>query len=249
MLNKKSDLSEIVKYVENFIPEKDDSKTAHESLSFYLFLIAAFKIQKLTFPVEILKVENESPDFRLSRINEEPYLGIEHTRATVEKYKMDESELAKYPEGTHLEVEYYSVNDSPPEKSNISIKKPGKPFKHPGYCDYGIEKQWTEIILHSLAKKTQGLNTKKFKKYKRNELLIEDDSPAPLLLYRLNDAIMILKKTQAQIKLKESLTYDKVHICSCHSLIYDVFGETNIVSVYVSQLMKYLRLCGTFRLV
>ena len=87
-LNKKSDLNEIIKYVENFIPEKDDSKTTHESLSFYIFLIAAFKIKKVTFQVEILKVENESPDFRLSRINEKPYLGIEHTRATVEKYKM-----------------------------------------------------------------------------------------------------------------------------------------------------------------
>ena len=135
-LNKKSDLNEIVKYVENFIPEKDDSKTAHESLSFYLFLIAAFKIQKLTFPVEILKVKNESPDFRLSRINEELYLGIEHTRATVEKYKMDESELAKYPEGTLIELPYYNVNASPPKKCNIALKKPGEPLTSSGYGNY-----------------------------------------------------------------------------------------------------------------
>lgn len=234
-LNKKSDLNEIVKYVGNFIPEKDDSKTAHESLSFYLFLIAAFKIQKLKFPVEILK--NESPDFRLSRINEEPYFGLEHTRATLEKYKMDESELAKYPEGTHLEEEYYSVNDCPPKKSKIAVKKPGEPFTHPGYGNHGIEKKWTAIILDALKKKTHQLNTKTFKKYKRNELLIEDDSPAPVFC-RFDNAIKILKNTYPQVKINEPLTYDKVHIYSGHSLIYDVFGETIVVDISKSQLTK-----------
>lgn len=236
-LNKKSDLNEILKYVENFIPEKDDSKTTHESLSFYIFLIAAFKIKKVTFQVEILKVENESPDFRLSRINEEPYLGIEHTRATVEKYKMDESELAKCPEGSLIELPYYTVNNSPPKKSNIALKKPGEPLTSSGYGNYGVEKQWTEIILHSLKKKTQKLNEEKYKKYKRNELLIEDDSPT-LVFHKFSNAIKILKKTYHQIKINEPLTYDKVHIFSDPILIYDVFGEKSVVDISKSKLKK-----------
>jgi hypothetical protein len=81
-LYKESDLNEIVEYVKHFTFEEDDSKTDHEFFSLYLFLIAVFKIQKLTFPVEILK--SESPDFRLSRINEEPYWGLEHTRSLSE---------------------------------------------------------------------------------------------------------------------------------------------------------------------
>ena len=170
-LTQKSNLNVIVKYLEHFTPEENDSTTAHEFLSFYLFLIAAFKIQKMTFPVEILK--NESPDFRLSRINEEPYLGLEHTRATVEKYKIDEAELAKYPEGTLIELSYYNVNASPPKKCNIALKKPGEPLTSSGYGNYGVEKQWTEIILHSLKKKTKKLNVDKYKKKKRNEQLIQ----------------------------------------------------------------------------
>ena len=225
-LAKKSDLNEIVKYLEHFTPEKNNNTIAHELVSFYLLLITAFKIQKLTFPVEIIK--DESPDFRLSRINEEPYLGLEHTRATVGKYKMDESELTKHSEDSLLiELPYYTVNNSPPKKSNIALKKLGEPLTCDGHGANGTELQWAEIILYPLKKKTQKLNSEKYKTYKINDLLIEDDSPAPVFLeYGHEKAIKILKQKKSQIKINETLTYDKVHIRSGRSLIYDVFGET-----------------------
>ena len=235
ILTKTSDLNEIIKYLEHFTSERNNNTTAHELASFYIFLINSLKIQKLTFPVEIIK--DESPDFRLSRINEEPYLGLEHTRATVEKYKMDESELENYPEGSLIELPYYTINNSPSKKSNVAIKKPGEPLTSPGYGDYGIEKQWTEIILHSLNKKTQLLNTKKFEKYERNELLIEDDSPAPIF-GKYENGIKILKKTYSQMKINVLFTYDKVHIFSSNILIYDVFCETIIKDMSKSQLKK-----------
>ena len=234
-LTKTSDLNEIIEYLVHFTSERNDNTTVHEIVSFYLFLINSFKIQKLTFPIEIIK--SESPDFRLSRINEDPYLGLEHTIATVEKYKMDESELENYPEGSLIELPYYTINNSPSKKSNIAIKKPGEPLTSPGHGDYGIEKQWTEIILHTLKKKTQLLNTKKFEKYERNELLIEDDSPASIFC-KLENGIKILKKTYYQMKINESYTYNKAHIFSGNILIYDVFGETIIMDISKSQLKK-----------
>lgn len=229
-LSKESDLNDIAKYIKYFTFEKDNSTNAHECKSFYLFLIAAFKIQKIILPVEILK--NDSPDFRLSRINEEPFLGLEHTRATVEKYKMDESELAKkYPEGSLMELPFYSTKSSPSKKSNIALKKPWEPLESSGYGNYGIEKQWTEIILHTLEKKTRKLNTERYKKYKRNELLIEDYDSPTCIFYRFDSAIKMLKNTYSQKTNNELLTYDKVHVYSCHRIIYDVFRETIIVDI------------------
>ena len=55
-LSEESDLNEIVEYVKHLPLEKGESTTAHEFLSLYLFMIAAFKKRKLTFPVEILKM-------------------------------------------------------------------------------------------------------------------------------------------------------------------------------------------------
>ncbi len=232
-LYKESDLNEIVEYVKHFTFEEDDSKRDHEFFSLYLFLIAAFKIQKLTFPVEILK--SESPDFRLSKINEEPYWGLEHTRATVEKYKMDESEFAEYPEGSHMELPYYTSKDSPSKKSRIALKKPSERLTSSGYGDNGIEKQWTEILLDSLKRKRQQLNKETFEKYRRNELLIENDGPAPVFC-RFDNAIKILKETYIQDKINDLLTYGKVHVYSGCWFVYDVFGETIKVDISKSQL-------------
>jgi hypothetical protein len=235
-LTKESDLEEIINYLKDFTFEKNDDVTVHEFFSLYIFLIASFKISKINLPVEVLK--DESPEFRLSRISKAPYLGLEHTRATIEKYKMDMSELQKYPPGTVVETSFYSPTKKLPKKSSVGIKEPGQALNGSGYGDNQVEEEWSDIMLDSIERKTQLLNQKHFEKYRTNELLIEDDSPVDFFV-DINEGIKILRGKYYETKFKEPLRYDRIHVISKRNvLIYDVFGETIKVDVRKSQLSK-----------
>ncbi|MHC4648406.1 MAG: hypothetical protein ACYTBJ_23345 [Planctomycetota bacterium] len=237
VVRKHSDLNQIVEHVKNSTFDKDNSTIAHECLSLYLFLIAAFKIEQLRLPIEISK--DESPDFRLSQINQGPYLGLEHTRATEPKYKMDESEFGEYPEGSVMELPYYGSQVPPPKKSRVALKKPGEPLTSDGYGDDGREKQWTNMVLDAIKRKTQHLNADKFTKHARNELLVEDDGPADVS-FRFDNAIKILKTTYVQVKMDGPLRFDKVHIYSDDRLVYDVFGQKREIPVSKSEVAGHV---------
>jgi len=207
--------------------DNKDTKEENELRSFCSFLIACLKNKKLCFPLDIYK--GESPDFLL-KINPKLIIGLEHTTATVEKYKMDVSESEKYPPGTLIELPYYSGNSSPPKKSSIAVKKPGEKLTHCGWGDDGIEKQWSDIILKTLIDKIELLNKLHFKKFSKNELLIDDDSPSPVsITYRLQSSIDMLKNKYSAIKFEKFVLYDKYHILMGCNLIYDVFGKTIIL--------------------
>ncbi len=205
---------------------KDNTRTGHELRSLCIFLLAGIKTHKLETPVEILR--GESPDFRFVAPGAEAYLGLEHTRATVAKYKMDESE--RYPEGSVMVPAYYTVKESPPKRSGIAMKMPGEELTSAGWGDYGIEKQWVEIIVHAIQKKTQVLNRTSFCRFAGDELIVEDDGPMSIS-YRFESAIDMLRKIPGELKLKDALTFDKIHIYSCDRLVYDVFGEGVVVDV------------------
>ena len=172
----------------------------------------------------------ESPDFILLDVNTELAIGLEHTKATVEKFKMDESEAKKYPPGSLIELPHYSVKSSPPKKSSEAIKKPGEKLTHSGWGDYGIEKQWSDIVLKTMTDKIELLNKPHFKKCSKNTLLIDDDSPSPVSIdYRLKSSLDMLKSKYFARKFGKSVLYDKYHILMGCNLIYDVFGEAIII--------------------
>ncbi len=207
---------------------KDNTRTGHELRSLCIFLLAGIKTHKLETPVEILR--GESPDFRFVVSGADVYLGLEHTRATVGKYKMDEKEFEEYPESSLMELPYYTLNGLLPNKSNIAMKMPGEELTSAGWGDYGMEKQWVEIIVHAIQKKTQVLNRTSFCRFAGDELIVEDDGPMSIS-YRFESAIDLLKKMPGELKLKDALTFDKIHIYSCDRLVYDVFGEGVVVDV------------------
>lgn len=231
------DLDEIKNFLQKFTFKDNDKRSVHEFYCCYVFLVVTLKIKTITFPIVISYCKHKSPDFRLCGEDEKPYLGLEHTTATLEKYKMDETELDKCSEDSLMDLAYYQPGNTPPKKSCIAIKKKSEKLTHPGLGDGEIEKQQAEIILDSIKKKMCLLNKDHYAKYESNELIIEDDTPTSIF-GRIHKAITILKTHKQILFSKFPLNYNKIHIYSEYELFYDVFGETNKVDVSKSQLTK-----------
>jgi len=221
--NQGSELKTIVEHLKDFTFQESDSSKIHEFFSLYMFLLGSFKIGKLSFPVKI--ISRESPDFTIIYENQNKEIGLEHTKATVESFKIAESELKKHPEESLLELSYYSPFVKIPKKqSDIGIVYPKGHLKGEGWNGDQVEHEWSEIILNAIKKKTELLNEGHFEIKKQNSLFIEDDSPVDFIKHE-NDAIRLLKENFNQQKLSAKHIFDNVHIFSNCAFIYDVFGK------------------------
>lgn len=225
ILNNPNDLNRIKNYLVNFKLEKD-STAVHESLSIAIYLISLSKISTLSFPITITK--RESPDFLYSDSNIN--IGIEHSISTIEQYKIALKELSKMPVGSNLELSFYSpFNRVKNKNSSIGIRQPNEKLIGLGYHGDSAEREWAEIISTSISKKTKLLNKEFFRKYDYNELIIEDESPVDFIL-EFDEAISLLKK-QYQVLEKSIIYYDKIHIFTCNTFIYDVFESRRFIDV------------------
>lgn len=179
-------------------------------------------MNRLPLPVRV--ISRESPDFTIIYENNHQEIGLEHTKATLESFKMAEAELKKYPEGSMIELCYYSPFVKIPKKqSNIGIVSPKGPLKGEGWNGDQAEQEWAEIMLNAIKRKTELLNEPHFEIQQRNALFIEDNSPV-YFMKNENDAIQLLKQKHEQITFP-NYTFDNVHIFSNCTLIYDVFGK------------------------
>jgi len=224
MFNQPRDLKEVIEHLKGFRPQKGDKSKIREEFFLYKFLIGCSKISKLPFPMKI--ISTESPDFILIETNKNKEIGTEHTRATQEPYKIAVSELKKYPKGSKIEPCHYSrYRKLPKNKSDSGIIAPGDKLKGKGWNGDQAEQEWTETILDSIKSKVRSLNESHFRRKEENQLIIEDDSPAYFGIEDENEAIDILKKKYSQTVFSEKWTFDKIHIFSNRTLIYDIFGE------------------------
>jgi len=223
MFNQPRDLKEVIEHLKGFKPQKGDKSKIREEFYLYRFLIGCFKISKLPFPIKI--ISTESPDFIFIETNKNEEIGIEHTRATLKSYKIAVSELKKYPKGSKIELSHYSPYRKLPKKeSDSGIIAPGDKLKGKGWDGDQAEREWAEIILNSIERKMHLLNEGHFRRKEENQLIIEDDSPAYFMI-RENEAIDMLKKKYNQTVFSEKSIFDKIHIFSNCTLIYDIFGE------------------------
>jgi len=221
--NQESDLKVIVEHLKGFTFQEGDSSKIHEFFCLYIFLIGSFKLGRLSLPVKI--ISKESPDFTIIYEDQNKEIGLEHTKATLESFKIAESELKKQPEGSFIELCYYSPFVKIPKKqSDVGIISPKGRLKGEGWNGDQVEHEWSEIILNTVKKKTKLLNEEHFEIKKENILFIEDDSPVDFVKHE-DDAIQILRQKFDQEKLPAKYIFDNVHIFSNCTLIYDVFGE------------------------
>ena len=224
MFNQPRDLNEVIEHLKGFKPQEGDKSKIREEFYLYRFLIGCFKISKLPFPMKI--ISTESPDFIFIETNKRKEIGIEHTRATQEPYKIAVSELKKYPKGSKIEPCHYSrYRKLPKNESDSGIIAPGDKLKGKGWHGDEAEQEWAETILESVKSKVRLLNESHFRRKEENQLIIEDDSPAYFGIEDENEIIDILKKKYSQTVFSEEWAFDKIHIFSNRTLIYDIFGE------------------------
>jgi len=226
VIRNQTDVIEIEDFIKGFTFDSSTHTADHEIVSFYRFVIAALKLQKINLPTTLIKppLKHKSPDFRLAVPGEEPYLGVEHTQATLPDHERDIAELCKSPEGGWIECSAYKAGHTISKGSKVARKNRDENLTHTGYGDHGIENQWVEIILRHIEKKTNKLNNPKFAKFRQNHLLLEDTGPTPVFI-RLDKAITILREKHLTKIFRETLRYDKIHIDFSDFLVYDIFGQ------------------------
>jgi len=238
IIRKESDLKEIIEFIiSGFAPIMNNDKTIHENFTLYIFLIAIYKLSKLDFPIRILN--REHPDFFI-KIGKNEDIGLEHTIATIEQYKIALSEFKKYPKGSIIEPSMYTLRNNLPKKlSNIGIIKPGEDLIGYGYDGDIIEQDWSITMLDVVSRKITKLNKEHFDKYKSNELIIQDHSPGKLF-NDIQKSIKILKKRFIQKKINSQYQFDKIHIFSNSNFIYDIFGKIEIIDISRNEIKRML---------
>lgn len=231
-----TDLKEVVDHLNGFIFQKDDNSRIHEFFCLYIFLAGCLKLDRLSFPIKI--ISRQSPDFIIVYESQNKEIGLEHTRATLESFKIAESELEKYPTESLIELSYYSPFVKIPKKqSDIGIIASKDPLEGEGWVGDQVEYQWVEIMLDAIKRKVELLNGQHFEIKQENILFIEDDSPVDFVKHE-DDAIRILKQKYKQNSFKNHI-FSRVHIFSNCTLICDAFGECIKVGLRKKELPSF----------
>lgn len=233
MFTKASDVGQIVDCVTGRT-EIGRNTEAIEDFAFCLFLIVCVVKSKIGLPIKVLR--SQSPDFLLCYGPEQKLLGLEHTRSTTEKYAMDVKVFEQYPEGSLLELPYYSPNRKLPRKSRIAMRRPGEKLTSDGWGDYGMEHDCAQMIAEAIRKKTEKLNDANFERFPSNELIVQDVSHVSVLK-RLDKTIELLREKHTSSYREFRTGFDKIHLITEHTFVYDVFKDSQTTSLHKNDLL------------
>lgn len=140
-------------------------------LKIYMEQLADTKIFK--YPVTIRK--HETPDFIITQKSQST-IGLEHTEATTEPFQQTSADFERSPDGSLLEVGYFSDPNLTREEYKRAIKKPGQKLDGPPSYGNAWEKEWTSIITTAFINKIIKLNRPNYTLCDRNELLIYNNT-------------------------------------------------------------------------
>ncbi len=224
-------MKEILGFLQNFQFSDSDNSNIHELFSIYIYIAGIYKISYLKFPFRVLK--SEHPDFI---VNNE--IGLEHSQSTIGQYKIASKELKNHPEGSIIELPFYSpFNPLPNKESDIGIIELGHSLKSNGWEGDEVEEQWVVCILKTVKEKLMLLNKEHFSKQTQNELFIEDTFPASFIKDE-DKAIKMLRQKYNATNFDCSIMFDKIHIFSNCNLIFDVLGKCVISNMQKKELPR-----------
>ncbi len=233
----KSDLDNIFSYLRDFSYRKCDNKDAHETLCILLYIISLYKLSRLKYPLTIEK--HESPDFLVFYDSDTEAVGIEHSQATLGQYKIAEKEFRKRPDGSIMEPLFYSpFRKLSKTDIDIGIRNPDEELKGAGSAGHNIEIEWIEVIRRSISNKIDLLNQEHFRTFPENELIIEDQSPTKIAVEYDVAFDMLTNLKDELAKDSYQVRFDKIHILTCNTFIYDFFNENIAVDVSKKNINK-----------
>ena len=207
---------------------ENESSEVNEIFSVLVYLYANNKLKQFSFPFALIK--RESPDFSILCYEKTQSKGIEHTLSTLQDYKMAESELQKLPNGSKLEHDYYSpFNKLPKNEINKGLRQPSERLTGQGYYGDRPEIEWAEIIKNTIHNKTLLLNKDHFEKFTTNELIIEGDSPVEFFIDLKNALKYLEPHINDYLSSFYKIKYDKIHIISKNTFVYDVLSRNEII--------------------
>jgi hypothetical protein len=171
-----SDFKRIIDYLKGYEVDEDacDLSETREILHAKLYLAALQKAGKIQWPLVLTK--RESPDFEIE--NGIEVIGLEHTRATHQQYQ--QLRQAIHQDGKHViyETDIFKPNKIiPRSRLKDQILKEGEGLNGEGHTGWSAEIEFLQFCKIAIDLKLRKLNKEKFKKFAKNVLIIEDDTP------------------------------------------------------------------------
>ena len=199
------------------VPRRTQGRTSthRERHSLKIYLIQLSQNKLLRFPLRIKK--DEAPDFFILN-PDATTTALEQTGAAVEDHQQAMTELEKTPEGTAEVLECV-----PKGAYKEALRKHGEELSGEGWDGNSMEKEWIDVILSAIDKKTESLNGPHFKIADRYELLIYDDSHVVGMVH-IEDALPLLKKAiheKSNLKSFER-NFHSISVIHRSQLLYDV---------------------------
>jgi len=233
----KDEIINILPFINQFMVYEIDSFVVKEFLSILVYIYANDKMEQFTFPFALIK--REHPDFSILCYEKTNSKGIEHTLSTLQDYKMAESELQKLPDGSKLEPDYYSpFRKLSKDEINKGLRQPSERLVGQGYSGDRPEIEWAEIIKNTIHTKTAILNKDHFEKFATNELIVEGDSPTEFII-ELDVALKYLEPhINEYLSSSYKKKYDKIHIISKNTFVYDILGKNKLIKFSKSVLLS-----------
>lgn len=237
--NKIRDLTRCSDYLLSNTVSSSDDTDLQEDYSFCLLLLTLFET-KSPFPFTVKKQYiNDPPDFIISYEIPQNNIGLEHVIATIENYQMAFKEMMKNPDIEQLESSYYTYEKKiPKNRAFIGLKRKGEELSgSPLYGDFHI-KNWVEIIINAIMKKSQAISNWDDTFYDSKELLVQVKI-TPMIGEKHSDALIHLKKQYCELYKQLEHHFDKVHIFSQSRVILDVFGDANFFILNRDHILKF----------
>ena len=199
------------------VPGRTQGRTSdhRERYPLKIYLMRLSQSGLLKFPLRIEK--EEAPDFLVSCGG--TMMALEVTEAATESYQRAMTELEKSP-GTMLKsLHSFNLGES-------SLRKPGEELTEKWWIGDSVEREWVNIILNAIGKKTEKLNQPHFKIADRYELLLYDNSHVACMLHT-EDVLPLLKKAICEkVGSKSSKrNFHSISVIHSEQLLYDIAGK------------------------
>ncbi|MBC8466433.1 MAG: hypothetical protein H8D55_01225 [Deltaproteobacteria bacterium] len=220
------DLNRKISNLDSSVPARTQGRTsAHrERSSLLIYLKELSKKNLLKYPLKIIK--RESPDFFVV-CSDGTTTSLEETEAGTEDYQRAMTKLEKCPQGTILETDLFKLEKAPLPKGDYkkALRRPEEKLIGNGWEGDSMEREWCELILDAINKKTKSLNQPNFKSANRYELLIYDNSHVSGL--NIAEALPLLKKAVVinhNLKSSEK-KWHSISVIKGNQLFYNVAKE------------------------